>query len=137
MVFSLAVLVGCSDNGEEYTAPPAEYNDVPDAYDNGTADDNDAADSADVAAAGTLVGEWNWMGTLYYTFNDDGTGLMAGMPILWTANNGILRVCSTPDICESMDACIASMDWDYTISGNEFTISSRTVDGMVYTYTRR
>jgi len=77
------------------------------------------------------------MGTLYYTFNNDGTGDMAGTPILWDSNNGILRTCITPDVCGTLNACLMSFDWDYVLSGNELTLSSRTVDGMVYTYTRR
>ena len=87
--------------------------------------------------ANALVGEWNWLGSLYYTFNADGSGIMSGTGIAWTSSNGVLYTCITPDVCGSMSDCILPMEWYYSISGNQMVLTSRWVDGMTYTYTRR
>ena len=88
-----------------------------------------------VPAATGLVGEWNWLGSLYYTFRADGTGIMVGSDILWTSSNGVLYICITPALCGSMGDCILPMEWSYTLSGNEMVLNSST--GMSFTYTRR
>ena len=86
-------------------------------------------------ANSSLVGLWNWMGMEYYTFNADGTGYMLGSgEIRWATTDGILEICATPDMCGIR--CIAPASWDYSISGDELTLSSRDIPDFVFTYTR-
>ena len=89
------------------------------------------------AANETLIGEWNWLGSLYYTFQAGGRGIRFGAEIMWSSRNGVLTICSTPAMCGSVNACSAPEEWNYTISGNELTLTSRQVAGMTFTYTRR
>jgi len=56
-----------------------------------------------------LVGEWNWLGTHYWTFDADGTGYQFGVgDFTWTSNNGVVtvRILST------------NFRYEYTITGN-------------------
>jgi len=88
-------------------------------------------------ATGGLVGEWNWLGLLYYTFNADGSGIMFDTDIWWASRNGVLYICITPDLCGSMNDCFLPMQWYYSISGNQMVLTSRLIDSTTYTYTRR
>lgn len=86
----------------------------------------------------SVVGVWIWNGLPFYTFNANGTGTMGGgimdLDIRWTTNNGVLGICMTPEICGTN--CIAPIEWDYTITGNELRLHSRLL-GTTYTYTRQ
>jgi len=84
---------------------------------------------------GTLIGTWRYSGSDFYVFNEGGTGTMLGMPIRWTADNGILSICNTPGTCGNI--CIAPADWFYEISGRNLTLDSTLIPGMSYTYRRR
>ena len=79
-----------------------------------------------------LVGEWDWEGSLFYTFNEDGTGRMFGTSIGWSTSGNTLAVCVTPGTCG--DSCIAPTEWTYTLSGDELTLQG---GGMTYHYSRR
>ena len=83
----------------------------------------------------TLVGTWLWMGSPYYVFEPGGRGTMAGVDIRWTARNGILSICNTPDLCGN--TCIAPAEWRYVLSGNQLTLTSTLIDTLTFTYTRR
>lgn len=85
--------------------------------------------------ANSLVGTWLFMGSPYYVFNEGGRGTMTGMAIRWSTNNGVLSICGTPDICATR--CLAPMEWRYTISGDSLTLTSTTIQGMTFTYTRQ
>ena len=87
------------------------------------------------APAAGLVGNWDWMGMPYYTFNADGTGQMSGMPIRWTSARGVLSICNTPAICGS--TCIAPAEWNYTITGNTLRLVSTLLPDLAFDYTRR
>jgi len=89
-----------------------------------------------VEVEATLVGVWFWEGMEYYVLNADGTGTMAGMNINWELVNNVLFVCSTPDMCESLDNCPLPMEWYFVLEGNNLTLTSATVEGMVFYYTR-
>jgi len=108
----------------------------------GEPDENDAPPPQNVPpGTGTdmanhpLIGSWLWLGSLYYVFNDDGSGIMYNMAITWTANNGILAICVTPDACYGRP-CPAPAEWFYTIDGNTLTLVSRT-SNVSFTYTRQ
>ena len=90
---------------------------------------------AEEATADSLAGRWYWMGSLYYELAYDGEGTMAGSDIRWTAADGILAICNTPDTCGT--TCIAPAEWYYVIEGNELTLTSTIIEGMTFTYTRR
>ncbi|MCL2391282.1 MAG: stalk domain-containing protein [Oscillospiraceae bacterium] len=85
-------------------------------------------------AAQGLVGTWNLMGSAHYVFNANGTGTMSGLPIRWTASGGMLSICITPDACGT--SCIAPTEWNYVISGNQLTLTSRLIPGLSVQYTR-
>ena len=82
-----------------------------------------------------LVGSWNWMGMLYYEFNEDGTGTMLGDPILWSVSGNVLSICTTPDMCG--DTCFLPSEWRFQIRGNELTLTSTLMRDLTFTYTRR
>lgn len=82
-----------------------------------------------------LAGTWDWLGSPYYVFYDDGEGTMLGMDIRWTSADGILSICNTPAICTT--ECIAPAEWYYIVDGNELTLTSTIIDDMAFTYTRR
>jgi len=90
---------------------------------------------------GTIVGEWNFVGSLYYTFNEDGTGLLAGVgAIRWSAENGILTICLSPAVCDLLDECSLPQHWDYEVTGNRLRLTGRTgnlLAGQTFTYRRR
>lgn len=82
-----------------------------------------------------LIGTWNWMGTPYYVFNGDGTGIMADDIINWWVSDGILSICWTPSVCGNN--CPTPLRWQYTISGNSLTLVNVTNPDISYVYTRR
>jgi len=83
----------------------------------------------------TLVGQWYWVMMVYYVFEEDGRGTMMGTDIRWVADDGVLSICITPDVCGNR--CLASACWYYTLNDNELVLVSTTIPGMEYTYTRR
>lgn len=87
------------------------------------------------APAQTLVGTWLWNNQPYYVFNAGGTGTMAGSAIRWWTGNGVLSICNTPAMCGNN--CPAPMDWRYSFSGNQLTLTSTTIANMSFTYTRQ
>ena len=139
-MFALAALTGCgngndANDNDDYVPQTTAAEDV---Y-NGPEDGNDENDENDApeAAEASLVGTWNYMGSAFYVFEADGSGTMLGTgDIFWSADNGVLLVCSTPPLCGNMAACSGPMEWDYTITGDSLTITSRQIPGMTYTYTR-
>ncbi|MCL2446930.1 MAG: DUF5640 domain-containing protein [Oscillospiraceae bacterium] len=96
----------------------------------------------------SIVGNWNWLDSVYYTFNADGTGVRdvsgqfeAPSAIAWTTVDGTLYICITPDLCEisghaEMSTCIEPEMWSYALGTNSLTITSQQVAGMEFTYTR-
>jgi hypothetical protein len=94
--------------------------------------------------AASVAGNWYWQGAVFYTFNEDGTGVrdVSGiteepqMPINWTTANGTLYICTTPDFCDSAEACIEPELWSYVLAANSLTITSQQVTGIQFTYTR-
>ena len=100
-------------------------------------DDDDEEDNGQTSDTSSIVGTWLWMGTPYYVFNEDGTGTMAGEDIFWTTRNGVLSVCTTPDLCDDASSCILPSEWDYEIDGDELTLDSRQLENFSFTYTRR
>ena len=85
-------------------------------------------------AAQALVGTWYWLGSPFYIFNANGSGMMGTSEINWTAANGVLGVCVTPDLCRG--DCIAPSEWYYTIDGNRLVLVSRITAGIYFEYTR-
>lgn len=83
----------------------------------------------------TLIGSWRYMGATFYVFAPNGSGSMAGMPILWTADNGVLSICNTPAHC--LGNCLAPQEWNYRIERNRLILSSRLAPGLTYTYRRQ
>ena len=83
----------------------------------------------------TLIGTWLWMDSPYYVFEEDRRGTMSGMDILWTTNQGVLTVCTTPELCGN--TCLAPQEWYYVVEGNRLTLTSRLLQDMTFTYTRR
>jgi hypothetical protein len=81
-----------------------------------------------------LVGTWIWddMDLEWWTFNEDGTGIMAAIPIRWTTDSGMLKICATPYSCGNF--CHATEDSPYRLDGDSLAI---TVDGITWNYTRR
>jgi len=95
----------------------------------------EAEPEPDEVTASALEGTWLWMHAPYYVFNANGHGTMVGNDIRWAARNGVLSICNTPDECGN--TCLAPMEWNYIISGDQLTLSSLLVPGMEYTYVRR
>ena len=87
------------------------------------------------SATQSLVGTWFWQSSPFYVFESGGRGTMIGMDIRWTASNGVLSICITPDFCGS--SCIAPAEWNYVLSGNQLTLTSRLIPDLVYTYIRK
>ena len=92
----------------------------------------------------SLAGTWDWViipgvTTQYYVLNANGTGTMGTPPdtidIRWTARNGVFSVCVTPDFCGN--DCIAPVEWDYALSGNNLTLTSRLLPDLIFNYIRR
>lgn len=85
-----------------------------------------------------LVGVWLFEGQPYYTLNSDGTGTMADFgAIRWATDSGIFSVCITPNDCASVSRCSESMDWRYTLAGNNLNLTSTVIAGMTFDYTRQ
>ena len=87
-----------------------------------------------------LVGTWDWFGSPYYLFEANGEGKIAPgstleQSIRWTASNGVLAVCVSPQFCG--DRCLAPMEWYYVITGDQLELTSRLDPAISYTYTRR
>jgi hypothetical protein len=95
--------------------------------------------SGTATAGQTLVGEWiwSWEGP-YYVFEADGRGTMAGAPMRWSTNNGVLSICTTPELCGNN--CTAPSEWFYVIDGDELTLLSTLIvfyiEDLSFTYTR-
>ena len=88
--------------------------------------------------APSLVGTWNWMGQPYYVFEAGGGGTMTGSAIRWwTPRGGALDICITPEFCGN--TCTLPMEWYYAFAnnGNQLTLTSRTIAGMSFVYTRQ
>ena len=83
----------------------------------------------------TLVGTWFWMDSPYYVLDSNGRGTMAGTDIRWSARGNVLSICNTPSLCGN--TCRLPTEWNYAITGNQLTLTSRLVPGMSYTYTRQ
>ena len=88
-----------------------------------------------------LVGQWAWLGRLYYTFAPDFTGYMTTTqdPIRWwTTVDARLFVCTTPDTCGTR--CNAPIIWDYVIDrgqdGDQLTLTGNLIPGMRLEYSR-
>jgi len=81
-----------------------------------------------------LVDTWNWIGTPFYAFEADGTGIAAGIAITWWTNNGMLYVCVTPEDCQ--DECPAPSKWYYIIEEDRLTLTSRIYPDVAFIYTR-
>jgi len=86
-----------------------------------------------------LIGTWAWDDNYTYTyvFNADRTGVrgFAGATETFTwSNPGDGRITIRPD--ELPTGGIQYEQWDYTLIDNIFTISSRQVTGMTFSYTR-
>ena len=101
--------------------------------------DEPEVDDPEAPAAQTLVGTWNFLGLPFYVFEADGRGLMSSgtdleLDIRWTAHNGVLSICITPDICGI--TCIAPAEYYYTIEGNQLTLTSTLIPELTFTYTR-
>jgi hypothetical protein len=82
-----------------------------------------------------LVGSWSWTGIQYYTFEENGTGTMAGSAIRWWTSNGVLYICTTPASCRG--TCSAPSEWIYEITGDQLTLTNRRNTAMSYTYTKQ
>jgi len=80
-----------------------------------------------------LVGEWDWNGSLYYTFEAGGSGTMAGSAMRWSTDGNVLSICGTPASCGSN--CILPTHWDYELNEDELTLTG--LLNMTFTYTRR
>ena len=92
----------------------------------------DVADAAPITE--DLVGNWLWMGSLFYVFEADGTGLAGEDAIRWSASSGILSICTTPDSCGRI--CWAPMEWYYAFDGDKLTLTSTTMAEIEFSYTR-
>jgi len=83
----------------------------------------------------SIVGRWNFLGSPYYVFEEDGLGTMSGSDIRWNIReNNILSICATPDLCG--DNCVAPTEWYYEIRGNSLTLTSTLIEGYTLEYTR-
>ncbi|MCL2200796.1 MAG: hypothetical protein FWB75_02430, partial [Oscillospiraceae bacterium] len=72
-----------------------------------------SADEAEVVES-SIVGSWNFFGSPYYVFEEDGLGTMSSLDIRWNIReNNILSICATPDLCG--DNCVAPTEWYYEI----------------------
>jgi hypothetical protein len=121
MVLMLAVISAC-----EPDEPPSEQPVVP---------PTDA-----ILDGSPLVGTWLWADSPYYVFEANGRGVMnpgdLESNILWTTEDGILFICTTPEVCGSFADCTLVLEWYYTVSGDNLILDSRTVPGMVLEYIR-
>ncbi|MCL2874420.1 MAG: copper amine oxidase N-terminal domain-containing protein [Defluviitaleaceae bacterium] len=81
-----------------------------------------------VSTSQSLVGTWLWEGYPFYVFNPDGSGRVYTEEIGWSASQGILSICTTPDVCGSN--CLAPIEWQYEVSRNRLILT------VSYEYTR-
>ena len=101
---TVTMLTGCSGNNEVYSY--SEY------YHNNTA-----------LADHPIVGEWYSYQTFtwYYTFNADGTGLMAPeFAFYWSLEDGLIQI-------EILDE---STYWEYDLAGDSLTLISTLLPGL-------
>jgi len=88
-----------------------------------------------IPAGHALLGStWSWDGgpLFVYTFNADGTGTR-GIPGMMESFNWAI-----PEAGHIlMDVGTMVESWSYTITGNVFTITSRQVPGMTFSYIRQ
>ena len=122
------VIAGCGGNGAQETPAAAAAPALAQ-----PAQDSPAA-TAPAQSGDPLVGTWIWMGSPYYVFESDGNGTMAGAAIRWTAGDGVVSICTTPETCGTR--CIAPMEWYYEFEGDQLTLTSTIIAGMSYHYTR-
>jgi len=87
------------------------------------------------AAEEAFIGTWLFMGSPYYVFEPGGRGLIYGMDMRWSTDQGILSICTSPDLCG--DNCPSPDEWSYVIDGNRLVLSSYPEEGMSFTYIRR
>ena len=84
-------------------------------------------------AGQSLVGTWALyefadLGMPFFIFRADGTATMYDTELGWTAINGILGLCSTPELCRGN--CSAPGEWYYTLEGNVLTLEGRTISDL-------
>ena len=96
-------------------------------------DEEDEDEDEDETATGSnetaLIGEWNFIGTLWWTFNADGTGYLEGIgDFTWTTSGNVVTV--------TVWDGLSSLSYEYTITGN--TLHLYGVDHpWDFEYTRR
>lgn len=99
----------------------------------------------DAHADSPLVGSWSFMGTPWYTFNDDGTGTRpthhdfvgtGADSFTWSTRNDQLTITLTAGPVFNDAMYDNTESWTFTISGNTLTLSSNQVEGIVWAYTR-
>ena len=90
-----------------------------------------SSSSGNAALEASLAGQWNWLGSWYYTFNADGTGERLGLSgndsFTWTISGDELRI-----VIHGM-----TERWNVDITGNTMILSSAVLEGLEFTYTRR
>jgi len=103
--------------------------------------DADEATEEQAQAGGTdLTGTWTVFGShQLMVLRADGRGHMVGVEIGWATNNGVLTICTNPNICERIGFCIApSIEWNYTLDRNRLTLVCRNnTPGMNFNANRR
>ena len=77
-----------------------------------------------------FVGSWDFNGSMFYRFNEDGSGTMLGSAIRWTTSGNNLQICLTPSSCG--DRCPAPLSSPF-----RFSNSDNTLNFNGFTYTRR
>ena len=80
---------------------------------------------APMAITPALVGTWYMRGHGTYIFNADGTGTTNGMNINWGTSDGWLYICTTPNSCQTIEACWAPRRWNYQIVGDQLLFVDR------------
>ncbi|MCL2527775.1 MAG: copper amine oxidase N-terminal domain-containing protein [Defluviitaleaceae bacterium] len=73
----------------------------------------------------TLIGAWGYGPFPVLIFREDGSGFLGDIEIGWTAENGILGLCNTPDLCR--DNCPAPGEWYYSFDGDMLILESLTL----------
>lgn len=77
-----------------------------------------------------IVGNWNWedTGTLFYSFNADGTGWMfPGVEINWRTGGGVVTI--------TVDG--SQIAWEYLISGNRLMLTNPDFPELLFHYLRQ
>ncbi|MCL2621018.1 MAG: hypothetical protein FWD97_08825, partial [Defluviitaleaceae bacterium] len=79
-----------------------------------------------------LVGTWDWFGSAWYTFNEDGTGILYGnisdVDITWWTRHGVLYIDGKPGFLNTTERL-------YELVGDTLRLVS-TENGAELTYTR-